>query len=113
MLPRQAHRLFVWSGDVFAESQDSPWSKPPAWSDTARAAVEFIVAQKGPSDTHLFCDGRSRACRRELEALTETDRHVSEIWVVYKPTHRLGRRVSFASDNREVLLSARDRKSVV
>jgi hypothetical protein len=95
----------VWSADVFAESQDSPWSKPPSWSgEAARAAVEFIAGQKGPSDTLLVCDGRSRAVRRELETIMETARYVSELWVVYTPTRRLGRRVSFSSDNREVLL---------
>jgi hypothetical protein len=85
-LPWQAHRLFVWSADVFAESQDSPWSKPPSWSgEAARAAVEFIVGQKGPSDTLLVCDGRSRAVRRELETIMEAARYVTEIWVVYAP----------------------------
>jgi hypothetical protein len=99
----QAHRLFVWSADVFVEPQDEPWNKVPAWAPEAQPAVEFILKQLGPADTHLFCDGRSRAVRQKLESLTEKDRHLSELWVVYRPMKRLGRRVSFASDNREVM----------
>jgi hypothetical protein len=53
----------------------------------------------------LFCDGRSKSFRRNLEDFCERRcTHVSEMWVVYKPTARCGRRVSFASDNREVCL---------
>ena len=60
-----------------------------------------MLAHSGPSDVLLFCDGRSRACRAKLESLVLSARHLSEIWIVYKPTPRLGRKVTFASDNRE------------
>jgi hypothetical protein len=101
--PRQAHRLFVWSADVFAETQDTPWSRVPVWLPEAQAALDFLLRQTGPGDTHLVCDGRSRAVRQKLESGTEKDRHLSELWVVYRPTMRLGRRVSFAPDNRETM----------
>ena len=47
-------------------------------------------------------DGRSRECRKELEKTMEIRRHFCELWIVYLATMRLGRKVSFGSDNKEV-----------
>ena len=63
-----------------------------------------MLAHSGPTDVLLICDGRSRTCHSELESLLESARHLSEIWVVYTPTPRLGRKVKFGSDNRETAL---------
>ena len=40
----------------------------------------------------------------KLDSLCCHARHLSELWVVYRASGRLGRRVSFAADNREVML---------
>ena len=68
------------------------------------AALAFMCSQTAANDVLLACDGRSRACRSKLEKTMEPFRNLNELLVVYSPTPRLGRRVSFASDNREVIL---------
>ncbi len=100
----ESHRVFIFSADLFAEVQHQPWSCPPEWHTSAQPAIEFMLGQQGPGDVLVVCDGRSRSCRTKLEKLVEGARHQSEIWVVYKPSPRLGRKVSFASDNREVII---------
>ena len=100
----ESHRLFLFSADLVAESSVTPWSAVPEWHDHGTALVEFMVGQTGPADVLVFCDGRSRTCRAKLEEMAKSMRHASEVWVVYKPSPRLGRKVTFASDNREVLL---------
>ena len=91
----------------------SPWNIPIEWSEAADCAIEFMLAHSGPTDV---LHGRSRTCHSELESLLESARHLSEIWIVYKPTPRLGRNVTFGSDNRETalvsLLVARNRGRV-
>lgn len=100
----EAHRLFVWSADLFAESLDMPWVKGAVVSPLMKPVLEFIVAQQGPVDTHLVCDGRCRQVRKLMEEIMENDRHLSELWAVYGRTERLGRRVSYACENREAML---------
>lgn len=100
----EAHRVFVWSADLFCESVDTPWAKGPVVSDLMQPVLAFITAQKGPSDMHLVCDGRSRRVRKVMEGLMEKDRNLSELWAVYRPTERLGRGPCFASENREAML---------
>ena len=100
----EPHRSFLFSAGLVAESSVTPWSAVPEWHDHGTALVEFMVGQTGPADVLVFCDGRSRTCRAKLEEMTKSMRHPSEVWVVYKPSPRLGRKVTFASDNREVLL---------
>jgi len=102
--PTESHRLFLFSADLVAETSDTPWSAPPQWHEAGSALVEFVLAQTGPADVLVFCDGRSRSCRAKLEEMTQSMRHLTEVWVVYTPSPRLGRKVSFASDNREVIL---------
>jgi hypothetical protein len=75
----------------------SPWHIPID-------AIEFMLGHSGPIDVLLICDGRSRTCHSKLESLLESARHLSEIWVVYTPTPRLGRKVTCGSDNREIAL---------
>ncbi len=102
----EAHRLFVFSADLFAETQPQPWATPPAWQEAAQAAVQFAVQQRGPGDLLLFCDGRSRFCRRTVEKLAEDCRFPAEVFVIYSPTPRLGRRVAWAGNNAEVILAS-------
>ena len=115
----EAHRLFLFSADLVGEASKSPWSNPPAWAEPAAAAVQFVAAQRGPADVLCFFDGRSRTCRRAMEKLTEGCRHQADIFLIYAPTHRLGRRVAWSANNCEVcvasfpccktMLAARDR----
>jgi hypothetical protein len=55
----------------------------------------------------VFLDGRSRACRAKLETMLVGAKNLSEVWIVYRPSPRLGRKVSWGSDNREVAYISR------
>ena len=101
----ETHRLFLLSADLLHEGETTPWCKPVTWRpDVHSAAAKFLLKQTGLADILMFLDGRSRDCRKQLETETANMRHASEIWVVYKPSARLGRKVSWASDNKEVIL---------
>ena len=63
--------------------------------------LSFFSTQNGPFDVTMAFDGRSRSCRKAIEAVMEKRRHFCERWVVYAPTKRMGRKVCFASDNKE------------
>lgn len=102
----EAHRVFLFSSDLFTEAGHEPWVGPAVWPDGAEAAVKFITQQRGPGDLLCFFDGRSRQCRRAIEKLTEESRYVMEIFVVYSPTHRLGRRVAWSGANCEVCVAS-------
>ena len=99
----ESHRIFVFSGDLFAEAPNAPWLTTPDIV-AAEEVVKFMLQQTSAEDVLLFCDGRSRVGRKKLEGWLDHARHLSELWVVYQASRRLGRRVCFASDNREVLL---------
>ena len=101
--PGAAHRMFFFGADTNWEPEEKPWSTPAAWSVDCAAKVAYMLAQQGPSDILVFSDGRSRAVRHELEKIWEKLRHCVEIWVVYVPSPRMGRKVSLASDTRETL----------
>ena len=83
---------------------DTPWAAAPNWTAAGSRLVRFMLDQTGPGDVLVFCDGRSRTCRAKLEEMTKSMRNPKEVWVVYKPSPRLGRTVAFGSDNREVIL---------
>ena len=102
----KGNALYVISGDTFDETSAAPWSEAELWSTKAKHAFDAIAGLQDPDSNKylLLCDGRSKSYRRQFEDLTEASekcKHVSELWVVYKPTRRTGRRVSFASSNRE------------
>ena len=65
--------------------------------------MNFFSVQNGPCDATVVFDGRSRECRKGLEAVMESRRNFSELWLVYAPSKRLGRKVCFASDTRETV----------
>ena len=64
------------------------------------------MSQRGPADILLFCDGRSRTCRATIEQLCEEARFSTEIFITYKPTRRLGRRVAWSGANCEMMLAS-------
>ena len=98
------HRLFIFSADLYRECRTASWSTLSDYDPSAAAVISFLLDQHGPGDVLVFLDGRSKSWRRELEKQTEQARNLSELWIIYKPSPRLGRRVSFASESREVAL---------
>ena len=65
----EAHRLFAFSAELWAEAPTQPWCNPPSVAGGADCAIQFIMSQRGPADILLFCDGRSRTCRATIEQL--------------------------------------------
>ena len=70
--------------------------------DLGGHCVKFLLSKQAHADLLVFSDGRSRACRRALEQATAEARNQSEFWTTFKATPRLGRRVAWSSDNKEV-----------
>ena len=102
----EAHRLFVFSAELWSESATQPWCNPPSCSAGAEFAIQFTLAQRGPADVLLFCDGRSRTCRAAIEQLCGEARFPTEIFVIYAPTRRLGRRVAWSGATCEMMLAS-------
>jgi hypothetical protein len=102
--PGEAHRVFIFSSELFQEARNNPWSTPADLGNAADTHLSWLVGMTGPSDVIMLMDGRSRACRRKLEKVAGELRHLHEAWLVYKPTKRLGRRVAFGADNKEMVL---------
>lgn len=98
------HRVFIFAADLFRECRTASWSSLSEYDTAAAPFISFMLEQQGPGDVLVFFDGRSKSWRRELEKQTEQARNLSELWIIYKPSPRLGRRVSFASESREVAL---------
>ena len=99
----ESHRLFIFSAELWGETPTAPWGNSPDLSG-ADVALSWVCSQTGPTDVVLLCDGRSRTCRKTLEEAAKDSRHLHEEWIIYKPTKRLGRRVVFGADNKEMLL---------
>ena len=102
----ESRRVFVFSADLFNEGSQTPWVTQAAWEDKMEKMKTFFSSQNTDIDATIAFDGRSRACRKELERIMENRRHYCELWLVYAPSKRLGRRVPFASDTRELYSSA-------
>ena len=99
--------LYVLSGDTFEETVAKPWVETSSWSSKAKEAFEAMAAVEDPRRYLLFADGRSKEFRRQFDDLTESNEkclYVEELWIVYKPSARTGRRISFNSANREACL---------
>ena len=97
----ESHRVFMLSAELLSESGSTPWVTPAPADPVLEPVLSFFSAQNGPHDATVVFDGRSRECRKQLETIMETRRHFSELWFVYASSKRLGRKVCFASDNRE------------
>ena len=68
--PGEAHRVFLFSSDLFQESPTQPWKSEPDITDAA-ALLEFITHQADTSDVLMLCDGRSKKCRKILDKALE------------------------------------------
>ena len=84
-----AHRVFLLSADLLSERSSRPWANLSDLTSAADNIINFMLAQTGPHDVVVFCDGRSRASRLHIESLTTKMRHPSELFIIYKPTNRL------------------------
>ena len=58
--------------------------------------------QTGPADVLLYFDGRNVSDRKYLAGRVEGARNLCEVWLAYRSTKRLGRRVAWGSDSREI-----------
>ena len=107
---KEAHRVFLFSAELYSECRNAPWSNPAPYDESAKPLLEFMLAQAGVGDVLVFMDGRSKAWRRKIEDMVEqaNARHVAEVWIVYKLPQSAGametRKKSWSSDNREVAL---------
>jgi hypothetical protein len=97
----QSHRLFVFSADTYGAEADEPWHDTHSTKDL-RVILDFMKAQKGPADVLLSLDGRNVTDRKAMMQAFESARNVCDIWIVYEPERRAGRRVAWASDSREM-----------
>ena len=99
----ESHRVFILSSDTFTREGDAAWFNVADANDRdLDAALKFMVTQTGPSDVLLFFDGRSASNRKAIMKHIETGRHLCELWIVYAPQKRPGRRVAWASETREM-----------
>ena len=100
----EKHRVFLMSCDLLHESGGgAAWARAPEWKDDLGGhCCKFMLSKRGHADLLVFSDGRSRACRKALEQTTSDARNQSELWVTFQATTRLGRRVAWSSDNKEM-----------
>ncbi len=98
----EAHRIFVFSADTYGPEPDTPWQNQSEGKDLG-PVLDFLLKQRGPTDVLLCFDGRSVKCRKALsEGILEKARNACDIWIIFQGTSRVGRRVAWASDNREI-----------
>ena len=64
--------------------------------------LKFMTQQTGPCDVLLAFDGRNATDRTTVADAMAGTRNLCEIWVAYRSTKRLGRRVAWASDSKEI-----------
>ena len=100
----EAHRVFVFSAELFAESPTAPWVTLSDLGNAAGPYLEWLYDIRGSFDVVMIGDGRSRQSRKQIDQACGDCRNLHEAWVTYSPTKRLGRRVAYASDNQEVIL---------
>ena len=99
----ERHKVFLFSADLHHEELGAAWASLPGWKEQMAASVRFMLTKQGHSDLLAFADGRARQSRRELEKLVDSARNFSEVTVVFQSSPRLGRRVAWSSDNREMI----------
>ena len=101
--PAEKHRVFLFSADLIDESGNC-WAKTMQWpAALGEECVKFMQSKKGNCDLLVFCDGRSRSSRQALERLNENTRHLIDLWATYTASTRLGRRIAWGSDNKEMI----------
>jgi hypothetical protein len=102
--PGEAHRVFLFSADLYRECRNASWVTLDEYTSAAAPIFEFMLTQLGPADIAIWFDGRSKSWRKQIEKATEDARNQAELWLIHQPSPRLGRKISFASEAREVAL---------
>ena len=106
---REAHRVFLFSAELWTESRKTPWAATTPYEESARPLLDFMLAQTGVGDVLCMMDGRSKTWRRTFEDILEqaNARNTAEVWIIYRDTasHVVAtKKYSFACENREVAL---------
>ncbi|CAE7207401.1 unnamed protein product [Symbiodinium sp. CCMP2592] len=113
----EEHRLFIFSCDLFEESQVSPWTTPGSITDGKAEAKVMLKWMKTAAckqtDFLVGFDGRSVANRRWLEedlSITSNSSTCCEMSVIFKKDNgRPGRKVFGAASSKETgYLSGQD-----
>ena len=95
--------MFLFSADLIDESGNC-WAKTMQWpAALGEECVKFMQSKTCHCDLLVFCDGRSRSSRQALERLNENTRHLIDLWATYTASTRLGRRIAWGSDNKEMI----------
>ena len=98
----ESHWVFVFSADTFGPESAEPWKNTKHCKDTELAAVlAWMGRQNGPTDVLLSLDGRNVTDRKTISTAFESFRNSCDLWLVYEPSWRFGRRIAWAS-KREV-----------
>ena len=63
--------------------------------------LSWMGRQSGTTDVLLSFDGRNVTDRKAMAKAFEGFRNPCDLWVLYEPSKRVGRRVAWASDTRE------------
>jgi len=95
------HRVFVFSADTFGEESSEPWLQTQPTKDL-KAWLHYLKKVRGPTDVILVFDGRNGSDRRVIAEEFEGFRNACDLWVLYEPLRRAGRKVAWGSDCREV-----------
>ena len=120
---RRAVRAFVLSSELFppnvAKHSGAASLTQPIACDAERMkrVIEFIANKRSKDDLVILFDGRSRQCRKVMEAaegkLAASGVHeIKEIWFVYvqprkhEDARAPGKQVSFNNNNREIAIVA-------
>ena len=106
---REAHRVFLFSAELWTESRQTPWAATPPYEESARPLLDFMLCQTGVGDVLCLMDGRSKTWRRKFEDIMQeaNARNTTEVWIIYRDTasHVVAtKKYSFACENREVAL---------
>ena len=65
--PGQAHRVFLFSAELFHGCRDAPWSNSTPFDRAATPVLEFMLGQTSPGDLLILMVGRSRSWRKEVD----------------------------------------------
>lgn len=106
---KEAHRAFVLSADLLAETAAEPWhglSGDNLATSEAKTMVDWMLTKAGPFDMLILGDGCSCKARRIIEDALGSRAHVVETWLIYNSgTSKLaGRSVTLAPTNQEVII---------
>ena len=105
----EAHRLFVFSADLFAEAPGESWKTEPKTSaDALKPYMDFLGTRTGECDFVFIFDGRVRSVRRLIDgALERHRRSIEEMWIVVNESSAVirSRRTCLGSRTKECCMA--------